>query len=132
MRETPFSPEDPKSNKDNDFSNTSVIVSKVEALWKLGWDNIPTIIALFEEFKEAIGTSYEKAALKRLYQKVKAQPSSLNALFQGSEALAVMELKGVTWSEWETPDQIIENLATIGKQPLMSMESSPLKFKDVS
>ncbi|UCE62973.1 MAG: hypothetical protein JSU59_08840, partial [Nitrospirota bacterium] len=88
--------------------------------------------ALFEEFKEAIGTSYEKAALKRLYQLVKVQASSLNVLFQDSEALAVMELKGVTWSEWETPDQIIDNLARIGKQPLVSLKPTPRKFKDVS
>ena len=132
VRETPFSCEDSTTLKESDFSNSSVIVSKADTLWNLGWENIPTVVAPFEEFKEAIGTSYEKAALKRLYQLVKVQPSSLNALFQGSKALAVMELKGVTWSEWETPDEIIKNLAIIGKQPIISMKSSPIKFKDVS
>lgn len=124
--ETPFSYQEPRTERESDFSNTSVIVSKLDTLWRLGWKNLPTIVALFEEFKEAIGTSYEKAALKRLYQLVKVQASSLNVLFQASDALAVMELKGVTWSDWETPDQIIENLATIGKQPLLSMQSSPI------
>jgi mannose-1-phosphate guanylyltransferase len=132
VRETPFSPDDSRTQKESDFSNTSVIVSKADVLWRLGWENLPTIVALFEEFKEAIGTSYEKAALKRLYQLVKVHPASLNALFQGPDALAVMELKGVTWSEWETPDQIIDNLATLGKQPIISLKSSPIKFKDVS
>lgn len=132
VRETPLPDEDSEDQMENDFSNTSVIVSKADTLWKLGWDNLPTVMAQFEEFREAIGTSYEKAALKRLYQLVKTQPSSLNALFQGSNSLAVMELKGVTWSEWETPDQIIENLATIGKEPLMALKPTPYKFKDVS
>ena len=132
VRETPFSYQESKTKKESDFSNTSVIVSKADTLWKLGWKNLPTVVALFEEFKEAIGTSYEKAALKRLYQLVKVQAPSLNVLFQDSETLAVMELKGVTWSEWETPDQIIENLATIGKQPLVSLKPTPRKFKDVS
>ena len=121
---TPFSSELSNIHMERNFTNTSVLISKGEILWQLGWKNLPAVMALFEEFKEAIGSSYEKAALKRLYQQVKGHSFSLNALLQGFDALAVMELQGVTWSDWETPDQIIENLATIGKQPLTSLKAS--------
>ena len=124
--ETPISYERSKIGGAIAFSNTSVLVSKAKILWALGWKNFPAMMVHFEEFKEAIGTSYEKASLKRLFQLLKVKASSLHALFQDSDTLAVMELEGVTWSEWETPDQIIENLAIIGKQPLMTFETSPI------
>lgn len=123
VRETPIHRVHEKMGDESGFSNTSVIVAKSEILWKVGWKNLPFVMALFEEFKEAIGTSYEKTELKKLFQQLKSNASALNSLFQGSDCLAVMEGQGVTWSNWETPDQIIENLATIGKQPRISRES---------
>ena len=97
--------------------NTSVIVARSEMLWKLGWTHLPFVMALFDDFREAIGTSYERAELKNLFDQLNQKASSLNALLHNSDCLAVMELDEVTWSNWETSDQIAETLTNIGKLP---------------
>lgn len=108
------------------FFRTSVIVSRSELLWMLGWERLPFVMELFEDFKGAIGTSYEKAELKSLFDHLQRNAFSLHSLIQNSDHLAVMELEGVTWNEWETPGQIIEDLATIGKHPTFPLKSPTL------
>ena len=115
--------EDEEIKREDNLLQACVIVSKADVLWNLGWEHQPSVMALFENFREAIGTSHEKVKLKTLFHELKQHPSAFNAFLQRSERLAIIELEGVTWSDWETPEQIMENLASIGKNPVFPLES---------
>lgn len=104
------------------LSNTSVLTAKAEVLWDLGWQLIPQMMELFDELQDAIGTSYERAVLERIFKNPKLWDTSLFAFLQLTPKLAVIEMEKALWSDWGTPQQIIENLAEIGKQPAFPLE----------
>ena len=104
------------------LTNTSVLAAKSEILWNVGWNHLPQMMELFDDLQNAIGTSYERAVLEKIFQHPKLWDISLTALLQLTPNLAVIELKKVLWSDWAKPQQILENLAEIGKQPVFPVE----------
>ena len=64
------------------LSNTTVLTSKAEVLWDLGWQFLPKMMELFDELQDAIGTSYERAVLEKIFQNPKLWDTSLLALLQ--------------------------------------------------
>ncbi|MCA9470831.1 MAG: hypothetical protein MRJ96_00365 [Nitrospirales bacterium] len=120
----------PASEQDTDeyppqtaiLANTSVLAAQVDVLWNLGWDFFPQMMDLFDELQDAIETSYEQAVLERIFQHPKIWEISLSSLLQLAPQLAVIELEKVLWSDWAKPQQILENMAEIGKQPTFPLE----------
>lgn len=106
------------------FWNTRAFVAKVSTLWEIGWQCVPQIMPLFERLEKSIGCPNEALELETIYRKVPAADFS-DMLGQVPEQLALLELTGVLWSEWNTPARIAETLRRIDRQPAF-----PLAFLD--
>ena len=111
--------------------NTSIIIAQTDALWRIGWKCVPYIMTQLEQLEEAIGTSYERAVLDSTSHRLEELSPSFHLLYQNPERIAVLELEEVTWSNWESPQQIVETLAAIGKSPTFALEYVSLAL-DVS
>ena len=102
--------------------NTFVMTAKVETLWRLGWFCFPVIMQLFERLEAAIGTEEEESLLESLYLAMPVRNFSMDVLQRVPSKVAVMEMKGVYWSDWGKPERIVESLERIGKQPAFPVE----------
>jgi len=102
--------------------NTFVMVSKVEALWALGMECVPDLMALFEKFQQAIGTPKESPVLRAIYQHMPTKNFSSDLLQRRPNCVTVMELTGVLWSDWGKPERIADSLRRLGKYPAFPLE----------
>lgn len=108
--------------------NTLVLASRVETLWKLGWQHIPEMMPLFETLGESIGTSYEGTVLEAVYRRMPAKNFSSHLLARGPESLAVLDMAGVWWSDWGSPERIISDIRRFELQPNFSLaETGPAR-----
>lgn len=102
--------------------NTLVLVAKVETLWKAGWVCVPDMMERFEQLQRSIGTSAEGNTLQAIYQDMPSRNFSRHMLQPLATQLGVMELEGVTWSDWGSPERIVETLQSLKKKPAFPME----------
>jgi len=98
--------------------NTLILAAKVETLWRMGWQYVPEIMPLFERYQEAIGTSDEEAVLEAEYNVMPCRNLSSNVLKCARKQVAVIELSGILWCNWGTPERVRETLCRIGKPAL--------------
>jgi mannose-1-phosphate guanylyltransferase len=103
--------------------NTLVLVAKVETLWKAGWLCFPDMMERFERLRRNIGTPAEGSTLQAIYQDMPSRNFSRQILQPLAGQLGVMELEGVTWSDWGRPERIVETLQSLGKKPAFPMEA---------
>lgn len=96
--------------------NTRAFVAKVRTLWDIGWACIPHLMPHFERLGQAIGCPNETLELEAISRKAVAVEFS-ELLQQVPDRLAVLELTGVLWSEWNKPERIAETLRRIDRQP---------------
>ena len=97
--------------------NTFVMVVKASTLWELGWRCVPEIMPLFDKLSRAIGTSQEGHILDMLYQQMPKRNFSFDLLQKIPHRIAVIEVKGVLWSDWGHPERVVSTLRKIGKVP---------------
>jgi hypothetical protein len=71
---------------------------------------------LFERLQGAIGCPNEALERETIYRKVSTD-NFFDVLDQATDRLAVLELSGVLWSEWNRPERIAETLRRIDRQP---------------
>lgn len=96
--------------------NTRTFAAKVKTLWDIGWTCIPHLMPLFERLGQAIGCPNEALELETIYRKVSTADFS-DVLRDVPQRLAILELTGVLWSEWNKPERIAETLRRIDRQP---------------
>ena len=96
--------------------NTRTFVAKVSTLWDIGWKTMPRSMPLFERLGKAIGCPNEALEREAIYREVSGEEFS-HILGQATERLAVLELSGVLWSEWNRPERIAETLRRIDREP---------------
>lgn len=104
--------------------NTLIVTGKLTAFWKLGFELVPEMMGLFEELGRAVGSPEEEAHLKRIYRSMPVRDFSSDLLQRCPEALIVVELSGVVWSDWGCPQRIRDTLRAIGKEPAFPVENS--------
>ena len=102
--------------------NTMITVAKAETIWRLGWRCVPELMPMFERIAAVIDSPQQKAVIDSVYQAMPARDFSSNVLQRAPDQLAVIELNGVTWSDWGKADRIVETLRRIGKQPAFPLE----------
>ena len=102
--------------------NTMVVAAKAETLWKLGWQCFPEMMPLFERLGHAIGTSYEGTVLESIYRVMPAWNFSSHLLARVTNHLAMLEMAGVSWSDWGSPERILDDIHRFGLQPNFSLE----------
>jgi len=98
------------------------VAARLETLWKLGWQCFPEMMPLFESLGNAIGTSYEGTVLESIYRVMPAWNFSSHLLARVTDHLAVLELAGVSWSDWGSPERILNDIHRFGLQPTFSFE----------
>lgn len=98
--------------------NTFVMVANWRTLWQLGWQCFPALMASFGRLAAHLGTATEQDVMKSIYAQLPAQNFSSELLQEMPKASVVMELQGVTWSDWGNEARIVEALRRIGKSPL--------------
>jgi mannose-1-phosphate guanylyltransferase len=97
--------------------NTSVIIAKVDTLWKYGWEYLPVIMERFERLGKAIGSLHEGHMLRQLYQKMPTLDFGRDLLQRIPERLGMIEIEEVLWSDWEQADRILDTLNVLRKEP---------------
>lgn len=102
--------------------NTLILAARVQTLWDLGWHCFPEMMALFERYQKAVGTSKEEAVLESVYQVMPALNLSSHLLKSITKQTVVVELNGVIWNDWGRPERIAATLRRIGKEPAFPQE----------
>jgi len=103
--------------EDGALWNTLVLAAKVETLWNLGRRCFPDLMFLFDVLGQAIGTPEEGYVLTSLYQVMPTMDLSSDFLQQIPDHLGIIELRGISWSDWGRPERILKTLLEFGKAP---------------
>lgn len=106
--------------------NTMVLAAGGKQLWDLGRDCFPEVMGLFDRLTRAIDTTDEPKVLSAIYETMPRRNFSSHLLQRRPDRLAVMEMRGVLWSDWGNPTRITETLDKIGKQPTFAEEAPEL------
>ena len=107
--------------------NTMIMAAKVETLWRLGWRFLPEVMFRFESLLEAVGTPLEAEATASIYRGMPQRNFSADLLQRARQEIAVLEMRGVHWSDWGRPERIAETLAGLGQRPAWeTTEAVPL------
>jgi mannose-1-phosphate guanylyltransferase len=97
--------------------NTMVVAGSLRRLWGLGRAHLPALIDRFELLGATLGTSQEAAMLDDIYADMPRHNFSVHVLERCVRALGVLELEGVTWSDWGTADRIAATIQNLGRRP---------------
>ncbi len=102
--------------------NTLVVVTKAAELFRLAAAHLPeTLRPLLLAF-DALGTPGEAAAVSRAYGAARAANVSRDLLERARGDLGVLEVGGVTWSDWGTPRRVVATLTRLGRRPAWMTE----------
>lgn len=96
--------------------NTLIVAGKVETFWAMGERYFPEMMALLETCGPSIET-LPTSVLDALYELMPVGDFSSGLLERVSNRMAVMELRGILWSDWGKPERIVETLSRIGREP---------------
>jgi len=97
--------------------NSSVFAAKSEALWQLGWQCFPDLMVRFEQLHAAVGTREETTILNSIYREMPAYQIASDLIKPAHGRTAMLEMSGILWSDWGTPERITHTLRQIGRQP---------------
>ncbi len=99
--------------------NTLVMVFKATTLINVFRSATPKIYRSFEPFLKAIGTPDEQRALEAVYHELSPINFSTSVLeflpFEYRQALLVLPVRDVTWSDWGSPDRLLSGIKKIGQ-----------------
>jgi mannose-1-phosphate guanylyltransferase len=102
--------------------NTLVAVAKVSHLLRLALTYMPQTVASLLPLRDVIDTPNELPAVVRAYAAAPPANLSRDLLEHARESLSVLELTGVTWSDWGTPHRVVSTLLRIGQRPAWMTE----------
>ena len=98
--------------------NTLVLVGTVEVFVDLGWRALPALSDRLARIEPFAGTEDEPWAVLQAYLRAPEANFSRAVLEPCPPGLAVSRLPaGVTWSDWGTPDRVVQSLRAAGLQP---------------
>ncbi|MDN5943175.1 MAG: hypothetical protein L0H94_14955, partial [Nitrospira sp.] len=108
--------------------NTLVCVAKGTALWDLGRQCVPEMMALFEQLKTAIDTAEEFRVLEAIYDAMPRRNFSSHIIQRVPERFALLEMRDVLWSDWGNPERILSGLEKFGKRPATAQDPLPFLY----
>lgn len=97
--------------------NSLIVVAHAQALRELGRTYVPDIDAPLTRIMARAETGDEPWAVRRAYARMRQANFSRDVLERGDQALAVLPVRGVLWSDWGTPDRVVQTLRRIGAAP---------------
>jgi mannose-1-phosphate guanylyltransferase len=89
--------------------NTFIMAGAVRHFWDLGDQHIPAAASLFETYRQAVGTRNEGRALDEIYGVMPVSDFSRDVL-QKAGGLGVVPLGECGWSDWGTPERVLDSL----------------------
>lgn len=97
--------------------NTFILTATMSSLWQAGQECFPGMMPLFERLSSVWNKPEEASVLDAIYRGMPACNFSSDLLQRMPDRVAVMELRGVLWSDWGKPERIAETIRRIGKTP---------------
>ena len=97
--------------------NSFVIVAGVPALLAMIRHAAPALDEAFATVAPALGTPAEPAAVRRLYGRLEASSFAADVLAGRRSNLAVLPVRGVSWSDWGHPARVLSTLTGLGIRP---------------
>ena len=102
--------------------NSGIVLAKTEILWDLCQALFPAIIQNLESLGSLTGRP-EKQNLKALaFKQIPRGCFWRDFLGKIPKHLAMIEMRGVTWSDWEDPGHIADTLSLLGRKPAFPVE----------
>jgi mannose-1-phosphate guanylyltransferase len=99
--------------------NTLVLVVRCNTLLEAIQRAAPELYSSFEPIQNAIGTPDEQRVFEQVYQKLPSLNFSTGILevlsFKHRQALVVLPVSGVSWSDWGTSDRLSGMLRRVGQ-----------------
>jgi mannose-1-phosphate guanylyltransferase len=89
--------------------NTFVMAGSVRRFWELACKHLPVIAARFGAYVDAVGTPEEAVVLQALYARLPSADFSRDVLEKAGR-LRVVTLESCGWSDWGTPERVLESL----------------------
>jgi len=102
--------------------NTLVVVGRVSHFFRLALALVPDTVRPLLGLRDKLGEADELPAAVRAYAAVPPTNLSRDLLERARESLGVLELEGVTWSDWGTPHRVLSTLVRLGERPAWMTE----------
>jgi mannose-1-phosphate guanylyltransferase len=125
FREKPARPEAEACLRRGGLWNTFVMASSVGGMLAAGRDALPELHERLAAIRPFTGTTAEDAALERAYAGLPVTDFSRSVLATRTAALAVGRLPKRTWSDWGTPERVIQTLHRRGIAPAWLAHLAP-------
>lgn len=90
--------------------NTFVMVGTARSFWQLCARHLPVHAQKFKAYSKAVGTRAEEGLLRQIYRDLPPADLSRDVLAH-TKALGVVSVDGAGWSDWGTPERVMESLA---------------------
>lgn len=95
--------------------NTLILVGKVSKFWNLAWFCMPEFMARFEQYREALGTKREQAALEQVHPEARVSSFFQQLLSRIPERILALEIQGAIRSTLGDPRATLASLSRLGK-----------------
>jgi len=104
------------------FFNSGIVLAKAETLWNRCKSLFPGIIQPLEILGSLTGQPENQKQKALAFRQLPSGCLWKDFLHKMPQYLAMVEMKGCTWSDWENPGHIADTLALIGKKPVFPLE----------
>ena len=99
--------------------NTLVMVFRLTTLMNVFRRATPELYRSFQPLLKPMGTPDERRVLEAVYHELSPSNFSTEVLqvlpFEYQQALVVLPVRGVTWSDWGAADRLLTGLKKIGQ-----------------
>jgi mannose-1-phosphate guanylyltransferase len=95
--------------RDGGLWNTFVMAGSLRRFWALACEHLPAQTQRLHAYSDAVGTAEESLALRAAYARMPAADFSREVLEQARD-LRVVPLKSCGWSDWGTPERVLDSL----------------------
>ena len=106
--------------------NTLVLVVRCKILLQAIQRATPELYRSFEPIQNAIGTADQQRVIEEVYHKLPSLNFSKGVLevlsFEHRQALVVLTVSGVTWSDWGTNNRLSSMLRVLGESDYVKPE----------
>jgi mannose-1-phosphate guanylyltransferase len=97
--------------------NTFVMLSRARTLVEAARRALPELVARLARIRPFVDTLAETRALEHAYRLSSAANFSQAVLARSPARLAVSRLPALAWSDWGTPERVIQTLRRVGLAP---------------
>ena len=97
--------------------NTLVVVARADTLTALGRRHVPDVAACLEALEARIDGQDDPSTVSEAYARMRPANFSREVLEREADALVVLRIRDVLWSDWGTPDRVVRTLRRIGMSP---------------